>query len=180
VEGEDGAQAAVLNLLLGQSKNDQAQYRQAEAYLRESLRLDDHYEFRAQLIARKELATALSGQGKFAEAEAIFGDVLAQSEASNGRDSPAQTGYLVAIARHYRRAGTIPLSLEYAERANAIVHAGPLDWGGALAVEQYGYTLREAGRHAESLAALREAHAALKATFGSGDPRVSRLAAAID
>ena len=122
---------------------------------------------------------SLSGQGRFAEAEPFYREVIAETEQRQGPDSPALVGPLYKAAAHFRIVGNLDEALGLSDRAVVIAQAEmPTDsWLAALPVAEYAHTLRALGRIEEARQQYETAHAILLATFGEENFRVLELAA---
>lgn len=176
LEGEDANSTNILRILLGQLDNDRERPEPAERLLRRALANGDQLGSSERLIAQKELADALSAQRRFDEAETLLLQTIAAREAQFGPQHGALLGVLGVATTHYRRTGDLPRSLEYGERIESIIDnsAEALVWSGALALAEYGATLRSAG-DVRATAVLARARAVLLAAFGELDPRVLRI-----
>jgi tetratricopeptide (TPR) repeat protein len=176
LEGADSNNATLLLILLGQLNNDRGRYDLAESQLRSALANGDRLSSNARAITQRELADALSAQGRFGEAEPLLLEAIAAREAQTGADHPALLGSLGIATAHYRRAGDLARSLEYGQRIETILDASsePLVWTGALALAEYAATLKSLGDN-RSVAVLARARAVLAAAFGAGDARVVEL-----
>ncbi len=178
LEGDDGYHATVLRVFLGQSKVDQMQYAAAESYLRDAIKSSGKLGRASALIAKNELAIAISAQGRYDEAQPLFLEALAEKESTNGPTSPALLGFLSETGAHYRRAGDLTKALEYGERAYPIAHAKAAEGSltAAQAIADYARTLGELGRSDDAQKYYREAHGYLLAAYGPDDDLVADLA----
>lgn len=176
IRGEQSADADVLRLRLGQLAVDREQFAQAESELRPLLAARDSFSKASFLILKKEMAHALSVQGKFGEAEALLLDVIAGQEETTGNDNSVNLPTYGTAVQLYRLKGELNDSLEYGERIQAIIDSDPkpLTWVGALAFIEYGHTLAALDRDDEAEKVFDRASAVLRSIFGDADPRVIR------
>ncbi len=163
-------------VLLADVHNAAGRFDRADDYAQRAAAQEDEIGRMWTLSALREHAESLSGRGRFAEAAAIFEDVIAERTAATG-DVAAVLPYFLAASRHYRAAGQPDRALVYARRAFDVA-AGirPADaWPAAEARGEYGLALRAAGETDQALPLIREARTRLAAVFGEHDPRVLAL-----
>ena len=174
--GEQSTDADVLRLQLAQLAADRKQFAQAESELRPLLLAPDSFSKANFLILKREMAHALSVQGKFEEAEALLLEVITGQEETTGDNNSVNLPTYGIAAQLYRQKGALNESLAYGERIQAIIDSEPkpLTWAGALALIEVGHTLAVLGRDDEAEKIFDRANAVLRATFGDADPRVIR------
>lgn len=178
LDDDNSREATLLRVFRGRSYLRQKRYAEAEASLAKASPGLEPLSSSERLVAQRSLAVAISNQGRYDEAEPVFLKVLAEKEADVGSDNPTLVEYLTAIAAHYRRAGELDRSLQYAERGYRIAQseAAKGRWAAAGALVEYAHTLRATGRADEAQRFYREAHDLLQATFGVDDSRAQELA----
>ena len=149
----------------------------AEATARLGLARPDRLPPVTRLHLERELAVAVSGQGRYAEAARLFDDAIRGRELYSGPESDGMLEFLIDASRHHRRAGQPARAVERARRADAIGRtiAPPGNWQAAFATAEYALALHAAGRADEAAPLLDEALANLTATFGPADPRLADL-----
>jgi serine/threonine-protein kinase len=174
IGGEQSADAHKLRLRRGLIENRRKRYARAESELRPLLAIPGSFGRTEFLILKRELAHALGALGQFDEAEGLILDAIAEQEEIAGQDKPVNLSSYSVAAELLRRKGELNESLEYGEKIAAIVRddPSPLTWGGALALLQYGYTLKALDRDADADDVFRRVHSVLRSTFGDTDPRV--------
>ena len=176
IRGEQSTDADVLRLRLGQLAGRRERFAEAESKLRPLLAARDSFGKANFLILKREMAYALSRQGKVEEAETLLQEVLAGQEETTGANKPVNLPTYGVAAQLYRQKGELHVSLEYGERIEAIIDSDPkpLTWVGALPLIEYGHTLTALGRADEATRVFDRANAVLRSTFGDADPRVIR------
>lgn len=176
--GEDpGFRAGSIRMRLAMLHIATGDYERAEATAREALAVPSMLGTATRLSLQRELARALSNQGRYDEATALFETSLSGREAFNSPTSVSLLPTLMAMSRHYRRAGQPDRALELASRAHSIgqtvTPAGT--WEPAFASAEYALALMAGGDDAAAVPILEQAVRDLTATFGTDDPRVSEL-----
>lgn len=164
--------------VLARLRNLQNRPAEAEAYLRQVLRVGNTMTKPDEMTARRELATSLSLQGRKDEAAQLFEEVIAEAQESFGADGAPLMSPLIAAAVHFRRSGDPDRAVRYAQDANRIAQATqpPGSWLGALAAAELAFSLRATGRVADARPLAESAHAVFTATLGASDARTVALA----
>lgn len=177
IEGDQSTDANILRGLHAQLNIDRQRYAQAESELRPLLAVRGSFSKGLDLILQRELASALSAQDKFEEAEQLILEAIAGQEEIAGDNNPVSLPFYGVAAELYRRKGELQSSLDYGEQIAAIIGSSPhpLAWAGAMALTQYGHTLLALGRGGEARKVFDQAENVLRATFGDTDPRVAGI-----
>ena len=177
IGGEESTDANYLRGLRGLLENRRSRHAEAESELGPLMAVTETLSSANSLVLRREMAHALSSQGKFDEAEALLLSAIAEQEQSVGPGSVMTLPMYGVAAEHYREKGEPDESLAYGEKIAAIIRddTRPLAWEGALALLQYGYTLKALGRDADANAVFSQSREVLRATFGEADSRVSGI-----
>jgi len=179
---EDAYQSSMLRIYFGLSMNEQSRFAEAEALIRRALGQRDLLGAENTLIAQRELARSLSGQGKDTEAEALFLGTISGFERMDGPNSASLVEYLTPTAAHFRRTGQFAEALEHAERSSQLGRTKLPDgnWITAFATVEYAKALEATGQDDEAQEYFQIAHADLLVTFGADDPRVTEVAGHIE
>lgn len=182
LNGETGYDSLLLRTYIGRSLNEQRRFAEAEENLRFVVEQRSRLTKRSALVARRELATSLSGQGKFAESQPIFSAVLEEQESAAGPRSPSLIEFLEHAAADRRLQNDTAAALSLSERAVTIARDewAPGSWMAALAATEYGRCLLAAGRTDEARKVLHQAIADLQQVFGRADYRVQELLQLVD
>lgn len=177
IGGEQSADANNLRLRRGLMDNRRKRYAEAENELRQLVMVQGSFSTASFLALKRGLAQALSAQGEFDEAETLILATIAEQEETTGQGNVVNLSSYGVAAELYRRKGELDESLVYGEIIAAIVRddPSPLAWEGALALLQYGYTLKALGRDADASAIFRQSYDVLQSTFGEADPRVVEI-----
>jgi serine/threonine-protein kinase len=179
VNGADGFKASELRVFRARVAIGLGRYAQAERMLRRALAPSTGLNSATASMARMELATSLSGQGRTQEAQVLFDEAIQELERTNGSESPVLVVYLTHAASHYLRAGDAAKGRELAERAYRIgvAHLPPGNWDTAEAAVEYARALQALGHYDEARTYYEVARSTLTSIFGPNDPRVVRIAA---
>jgi len=177
IGGEQSADANNLRLRRGLMDNRRKRYAEAEGELRQLVMVQGSFSTAHFLALKRGLAQALSAQGEFDEAETLILATIAEQEETTGQGNVVNLSSYGVAAELYRRKGELDESLVYGEIIAAIVRddPSPLAWEGALALLQYGHTLKALGRDADASAIFRQSYDVLQSTFGEADPRVVEI-----
>jgi len=176
-ENAGGADTASFRIRVAMARNAAGDFPAAEAVARQALSSSDELPVSTKTSLQRELARALSGQGRYDEAGTLFDESLRAREAVYGPDGVSLLPTLTAMSKHYRHAGRPDLALRYARRAREIGLAvtPPGTWEPALANAEYGLALLAAG-HAEDAGPIVEAAIAdLTGAFGEADARIAEI-----
>ncbi|HNP62354.1 MAG TPA: serine/threonine-protein kinase [Woeseiaceae bacterium] len=167
LQGSEGDLIAQLSMLMGQLNNERGRYVDAEHQLRRALLHGKQLSSTYRLSAMRELGRSLSAQGRFDEAEPLLLDALLEKGTSTGVGNVTLLPFLGAVTAHYRQAGNLDESLRYGEQIATIAASDeqPLHWHGALALAEYGATLRAVGDESAD-EVLYRANAVLDEVFG--------------
>jgi serine/threonine-protein kinase len=177
ISGEQSADADNLRLRRGLLENLRKRHVQAEGHLRPLLDVPENFSSANFLVLQRELARALSAQGRFDEAEVLVLAAISEQEETVGQSNAVNLSSYGVAAELYRRKGELDESLVYGEKMAAIIRDDPrpLAWEGALALLQYGHTLKALGRDADADAVFRQSGDVLRSTFGAADPRAAEV-----
>ncbi|HNP64944.1 MAG TPA: serine/threonine-protein kinase [Woeseiaceae bacterium] len=177
IGGEQSADADNLRLRRGLMDNRRKRYAQAAGVLRPLMAARGSFSAANFLMLKRELAQALSAQGQFDEAETLILATIAEQEETLGQANAVNLSSYAVAAELYRHKGELDESLVYGEKIAAIVQddLSPLAWEGALALLQYGHTLKALGRDGDARAVFRQSYNVLQSTFGDTDPRVVEI-----
>ncbi len=174
-ENENAYQSTLSRIALGSLYVELGRGVAAETILRAAMThagdLNVYHRTRAQRL----LGQALYLQEKFAEAEPLLLDSLADKEAATGFRPISLIENLAAIAAHYRRSGDLDASKRYGRRILEVTGTN-LTWYGALALREYALTLR-ALDDPDFEQVTRRIEETLRKSLDSQDPRITELRA---
>jgi len=168
----------VATIFQGLTKSSQEDYATAEVLLRQAQQ--EHSVIIRAHAQRNDwaLASVLSHQGKFSEADQLFAATLAQMRQGLGQDSPALLEVSVAAIAHYRRSGQLDRAFALADQAHLIgKNALPEDnWIAAVVRAELAYTLDAMGDLEQAQEQANQAYQALLKTFPIQHPQLMSLA----
>ncbi len=178
IKGEDpGSRAGSIRLQMAMAHIAAGNYEVAEAVALQALSAPDMLGRGTIPGLQRAVARSLSRQGRYNEAMRLFETSLRARESFASTTSVSLLPTLIAMSKHYRRAGDPERALSIARRAHDIgLTVSPPDtWGPALATAEYAAALR-ALRDSETAQSLFDnAIIDLVAAFGIGNPRIADL-----
>lgn len=157
-------------------------YVQAEEGFERVLEMPERIRFEDRQRAQRELASAVSLQGRHEAAAARFEALIADHESRLGADNPGLVPLLTAAAANARRAGAVDEAESLSGQAWQI--AGPRlherDWIGADAALERAASLQAADARDEAGALAETALGILTQVFGERHPGVARAEALLE
>ena len=174
IGGDQSTDANNLRLRRGLMENRRKRHARAERQLRPLLDAPDSFSRANVLVLKREMARALGARDRFDEAESLILALLAELEEAVWQDKAVNLSSYALAAEFFRGKGEFDESLIYGRKIAAIIQddPSPLAWEGALALLQYGHTLKALGRDAEARTVFDRSLDVLRSTFGDADPRV--------
>ena len=174
---DPGSRVGSIRLSLAEAHIADGDYSTAEAIARRELSAADTLGRTTVASLQRELARSLSLQGRYAEATPLFEASLSKREAHSGPTSVSLLPTLLAISKHFRRAGDAVRALPVAQRAHDIGLAvtPPGTWEPAFASAEYALALNATADSGSAQALFEKAISDLVVAFGADDPRIADL-----
>lgn len=176
IDKEDAVQVGRIHISLGELEVRRQQLAAAEEHFKVALSHAEQLSSASTLTINIGLADVISKRGRSAEAEALLTQTILAKEATVGTDNPMMLRFYGIATAHYRRTANIATAIDYGERIVAIIDstASEPSWVGALALSEFGRTLRSSDRE-RSNRLLQASLAVLSDVFGTEDARVLEI-----
>lgn len=172
-----GFRAGIIRLQMTMAGIIEGNYSVAEAMARQALSQPDKLGHTTTMSLPRELARTLSLQDRFDEATLLFEESLSGRESFSGPNSVSLLPTLIAMSKHFRRAGQFDRALLYSRRAHNIGLSvtPPGTWQPAFASAEHALVLLTTDNNTGAETIFDTAIADLTTTFGKTDSRIVTL-----